>query len=108
MSDKNRRGQLGYATGWVGPTMSENRSPSAALLRRFSTNLKRLRSSRSYTQHQLAARCGFKPGYVGDLEREVVNLTLAPLEVLAIGLDCSEQDFFVPLRGPQNPRDSNE
>ena len=88
--------------------MSENRHPSAALLQRFSTNLKRLRSSRSYTQHQLAERCGFGVGYIGDLEREVINATLATLEVLAIGLDCSEQDFFVPIRAPQKLRDNDE
>ena len=81
--------------------MSENRNPSAALVSRFATNLKRLRSARGYTQHQLADRCGLAQGYVGDLEREVVNATLATLEVLAIGLDCSEQDFFVPIRAPQ-------
>lgn len=81
--------------------MREDRNPSAALLRRFATNLKRLRRARGYTQHQLAERCGFAPGYIGDLEREVVNATLATLEVLAIGLDCSEQDFFVPIRALQ-------
>jgi transcriptional regulator with XRE-family HTH domain len=88
--------------------MSEKRNPSAALLWRFATNLKRLRSSRSYTQHQLAERCGFTQGYIGDLEREVVNATLTTLEVLAIGLDCSEQDFFVPIKGPQDLGDNHE
>ena len=103
MSDKTARRIGGYATGWVGATVSENRSPSATLLWRFATNLKRLRSSRSYTQHQLAARCGFKPGYVGDLEREVVNLTLATPRsaryragLLGTGL----------LRAPQRPTES--
>lgn len=80
---------------------SENRKPSAELLWRFATNMKRLRRARRYTQHQLAHRCGLAPGYIGDIEREVVNITLANLEVLAIALDCSEQDFFVPIRAPQ-------
>jgi transcriptional regulator with XRE-family HTH domain len=81
--------------------MKKNRTASSEILWRLATNLKRLRKARGYTQHELACRCGFSPGYIGDVEREVVNLSLANLENLALGLDCSEYDLLLPIRPGQ-------
>ena len=53
-----------------------------------------------YTQHELARLCGFVDSYVGDVEQETVNITLANLEALAMGLRCLEEDL---LRRGQAP-----
>lgn len=77
--------------------MKRRNPPSPEILARLSFNLKRLRRARAYTQHGLAARCGFPNSYVGDIEQENVNITLANLERLAIGLDCDLYDLIAPL-----------
>jgi len=82
--------------------MSEHRQPSADLLWRLATNLKRLRKARGYTQHRLAQLCRLSPGYIGDVEAETVNITLANLEALARGLMCLEADLLMPIR--ETPR----
>jgi transcriptional regulator with XRE-family HTH domain len=78
--------------------MKRNRKASPESLWLLATNLKRLRDARGYTQHQLAHRCGLGQGYIGDIEREAVNVTLANLEALANGLDCSLYDLFAPVK----------
>jgi transcriptional regulator with XRE-family HTH domain len=83
--------------------MKCNRKPSAASLRLLATNLKRLRDARGYTQHQLARSSGLGQGYIGDLEREAVNCTLAILDALANGLECALYDLFAPLKKEGRP-----
>jgi transcriptional regulator with XRE-family HTH domain len=78
------------------------RKPSHEILWRLATNLKRLRQARGYTQHQLSRHCGFPNSYIGDIEQENVNITLANLEALAIGLSCSEIDLLMPIK-PTSP-----
>ncbi len=85
--------------------MSENRRPSAEIQWRLASNVKRLRIALNYTQHELAIRCKFQPGYIGDIEREAVNITLANLEALAKGLNCLEIDLLMPIRVPPVPQD---
>jgi len=78
--------------------MSEHRKPSAEILWRLATNLRRLRQARGYTQRELSKVCGFAASYIGDVEQETVNITLANLEALAQGLMCLESDLLMPIR----------
>jgi transcriptional regulator with XRE-family HTH domain len=78
--------------------MSAHRKPSAEILWRLSTNLRNLRKARGYTQHELSKVCGFAASYIGDVEQENVNITLANLEALAQGLMCLEADLLMPVR----------
>ena len=84
--------------------MIQNRKASLEILWLLATNLKRLRKARGYTQHDLARRCGFLPGYIGDIERETVNITLANLEALAMGLNCSAAELLMPDRATTTTR----
>ena len=78
--------------------MTEHRKPSAEILRLLATNLKKLRKARGYTQEVLARHCGFPASYIGDIEQETVNITLANLEALSAGLNCAEADLLAPIR----------
>jgi transcriptional regulator with XRE-family HTH domain len=71
-----------------------NRKPSLGIRHRLSDNLKRLRVARGYTQERLAKLCGLHKQYVCNVERAVVNISLANLEALATGLGCSETDLL--------------
>jgi len=72
----------------------KNRQPSPEALSRLATNLKRLREAKGFTQQDLARRCGLPNSYIGDVEQETVNLTLANLEALANGLECALEDLL--------------
>jgi transcriptional regulator with XRE-family HTH domain len=52
-------------------------------------NLIRLRAARGLTQRRFGAASGFCKTYIGDVEQGNVNVSLANLEALALGLDCS-------------------
>jgi DNA-binding XRE family transcriptional regulator len=78
---------------------NQNRKASPEILWRLSTNLRQLRLARGYTQQELAKICGFSKSYIGNVEQGTVNITLANLETLAIGLNCAEEDL---LRRPSN------
>lgn len=84
---------------------NQNRKASREILWRLSTNVKSLRKARGYTQRELANRCGLSKTYVSNVEQGTVNISLANLEVLAIGLDCSEVDL---LMRPSNQGVSEE
>jgi DNA-binding XRE family transcriptional regulator len=81
---------------------NQNRKASPEIRWRLSTNLRRLRKARGYTQRQLAKLCGFSTSYIGNVEQGSVNITLANLETLAKGLNCAAEDL---LRRPpdRNP-----
>jgi transcriptional regulator with XRE-family HTH domain len=64
------------------------------MLRQLSTNLKTLRRARGYTQQVLASRCGFRKSYISNVEQGTVNISLANLEALAVGLDCTAGDLI--------------
>ena len=72
---------------------ARNRAPSREFLYRLANNVKRLRKAQGLTQQELARRCGFGTGYIGDIERAVINITAANLEALATGLACYEEDL---------------
>jgi transcriptional regulator with XRE-family HTH domain len=76
------------------------RKASPEILWRLATNLRRLRKAREYTQDQLAEICGFTPSYIGDIEQQTVNITLANLEALATGLVCWEIELLLPIPEP--------
>jgi transcriptional regulator with XRE-family HTH domain len=89
--------QVACPTGRIG---IRNRKASPGVLWRLSTNLKRLRQARGYTQRELARLCGFSNTYVSNVEQGTVNICLANLEALAKGLECAEEDLLrtVPAR----------
>jgi transcriptional regulator with XRE-family HTH domain len=76
--------------------MGNKRKASSEILWILATNLKRLRDARGYTQQELARRCEFPKSYIGDIEQETVNITLANLEALANGLGCLPEDLLRP------------
>jgi transcriptional regulator with XRE-family HTH domain len=78
---------------------NQNRKASPEILWRLSTNLKRLREARGYTQKELANLCGLTKTYIGNVEQGTVNISLANLEAIANGLDCTAEDL---LRRPWN------
>jgi transcriptional regulator with XRE-family HTH domain len=77
---------------------NKNRKASPELRRRLATNLKNLRAARGYTQQELARLTGLTRNYISNIEQETVNISLANLETLAIGLACSEEDLLRHLR----------
>lgn len=76
------------------PTTKPSRTPSPEILHRLSSNLKRLRKIRIYTQKRLEKMSGLSRNYISNVERETVNITLANLEALANGLGCTESDLL--------------
>lgn len=82
--------------------MGTKRKASSEILWVLATNLKKLRVARGYTQQELARRCGFPNSYIGDIEQETVNITLANLEALANGLECSAEDLLRPPAIPSS------
>ena len=73
---------------------NKHRKASPEILSRLAANLKKLREARGYTQQELARVCGFSASYIGDVEQETVNITLANLEALANGLECEVLDLI--------------
>lgn len=71
-----------------------NRKASTAIRYRLADNLKRLRQARGYTQKELGRLCGLSKTYIGNVEQGAVNISLANLEALAIGLGCAEEDLL--------------
>ncbi len=76
--------------------MKANHKPSAGNLWLLATNLKRLRKARGYTQGRLGKLSGLNRNYISNIEQETVNISLANLERLANGLQCSLYDLFAP------------
>lgn len=83
----------------------KNRKASPDIRWRLAVNLKRLREARGYTQLELARRCGLTNAYISKIEQELMNVSLANLETLAKGLECSEEDL---LRRPVSRAGSRE
>ena len=74
---------------------NQNRKASPEILWLLATNLRRLRKARGYTQVELARRSGLPSRYISNIEQELKNVSLANLEALAKGLDCSPADLFL-------------
>lgn len=73
---------------------NERRKPSGRILLRLSSNLKRLREARGYSQEELASFSGLNKNYISNVEQATVNITLANLEALAKGLGCTEEELL--------------
>jgi transcriptional regulator with XRE-family HTH domain len=73
---------------------NQHRKASPEILWRLSTNLKRLREARGYTQKELGSLCGLTKTYIGNVEQGTVNITLANLEAIANGLGCNAEDLL--------------
>ncbi len=84
---------------------NQNRKASPEILWRLSTNLKRLRNARGYTQQELGNLCGFSRSYICNVEQGTVNISLANLEALAIGLGCAAIDLLIRPSSPAAPGD---
>ncbi len=83
--------------------VKQNRKPSTDILCRIGTNVRRLRKARGYSQQQLGGRCGLTKGYVSQVEQERLNVGIANLEALAMGLDCSIEDLTMRPPCTRNP-----
>ena len=84
---------------------NKNRKASPEIRWRLATNLRRLREARGYTQLELARRTGLPNSYISKVEQELKNVTLANLEALADGLDCSLEDLFRRPKDLDSSRD---
>lgn len=73
-----------------------NRKPSSWICLLLAENLARLRKARGLTQQELAEASGFKRTYISNVEQGRVNISLANLEALTVGLDCSPVDLLSP------------
>ena len=90
-------GGVSSTSGFVRGELLKKRRPSSHILEVLSYNLRRLRLARGLTQYELAVLCKLSPSYVGEIEQETVNITLANQEALISGLGCSMADLFMPL-----------
>lgn len=64
------------------------------MLWRLAENVKRMRKARGWSQKKLQHGCGFPQGYISKMEQELLNVSLANLERLANGLNCSLYDLL--------------
>jgi transcriptional regulator with XRE-family HTH domain len=70
------------------------RKASDEILKVLASNTRYFRFKRGWTQAELAKLCGFRPNYIGGVERAKINITLANIETLANGLGISEYDML--------------
>jgi transcriptional regulator with XRE-family HTH domain len=89
---------------------NQTRKASLDVRWRLSTNLKRLRQARGYTQGGLGAVCGLSNSYISNVEQGAVNISLANLEALANGLGCAAEDLLrtIPARRSVPPAPTAE
>ncbi|WP_316896548.1 helix-turn-helix domain-containing protein [Ralstonia mannitolilytica] len=90
--------------------MAENITPSQqAARRRLSANLKVFRSKRAISQEALADRAGLHRTYISQVERELTNVSLDNIVLLAEALGVQVTDLLgepselaIPLKsGPK-------
>lgn len=72
----------------------EIRKASLKIRAKVADNLRHLRKTRGWTQEQLANETGLQKAYIGDVEQANVNITLARLETLANGLQCTVAELL--------------
>jgi transcriptional regulator with XRE-family HTH domain len=68
------------------------------ILRRLAHNLTTLREKRGLTRGQLNRRCTFTTGFVRDIEGRMKNPSVANIEALSLGLDCTTYDLLKPVK----------
>ncbi len=67
------------------------------LQREFGRRVRELRMSRGLTQRELGERCGdaYPAQRIGEIERGNMNVTLATLAAISVGLGCEALDLFL-------------
>ncbi len=68
------------------------------ILEALATTIRELRTSRGWSQEQLAEHCGLHRTYVGAVERAERNITLRSLSKLAQALGTHPADLIGPVR----------
>lgn len=71
-----------------------NKKKKDPILVAFAAAVRRRRHALSLTQEQLAERANFHVNYVGGIERSERNSSLASIQSLAKGLECSLQELL--------------
>ena len=66
----------------------------SAILKRFGETVKRLRTQKSWSQEDLAAKCGLHRTYIGSIERGGRNVSLINIEKIAKALGIREKDLI--------------
>lgn len=64
---------------------------------RFGAKVKNLRQAHEYTQAQMAEKFGVDRSYISDLERGRKSISLALIEVMALGFEISLSQLFEGL-----------
>jgi transcriptional regulator with XRE-family HTH domain len=83
--------------------MKLHRQPTTALRGVLADNVIRLRQARGWSQKQLAAACGLIKGHISKIEQASLNVSIASLEALTVGLDCLPADLLTRLKHPAPP-----
>jgi len=60
----------------------------------LAANLRQLREAKGWTQEDLANATGLQKTYISDVEQATINVTLASLETLARGLQCTAAELL--------------
>lgn len=71
-----------------------NNSRNTDLLKKFGTNLKRLRESKGMSQEELCFKSGLSKNQIGNIERGEVNTTISTLYAISVALDMNLQEFL--------------
>ncbi|WP_106855686.1 helix-turn-helix domain-containing protein [Caballeronia novacaledonica] len=76
------------------------RQPSDSLRAVLAENIKTFRKEKSFSQEELAERCGLHRTYIGSVERHERNVTLSTLEVLASTLGVTVAELLTDRESP--------
>lgn len=71
-----------------------NNSRNTDLLKKFGSNLKKLRESKGLSQEELCFKSGLSKNQIGNIERGEVNTTLSSLYAISIALDMNLQEIL--------------
>lgn len=71
-----------------------NNSRNTDLLKKFGTNLKRLRESKGMSQEELCFKSGLSKNQIGNIERGEVNTTLSSIHAISVALEINLQDIL--------------
>lgn len=71
-----------------------NNSRNSDLLKKFGTNLKKLRESKGLSQEELCFKSGLSKNQIGNIERGEVNTTLSSLYAISIALEMNLQEIL--------------
>ena len=71
-----------------------NNSRNTDLLKKFGSNLKRLRESKGMSQEELCFKSGLSKNQIGNIERGEVNTTLSSLHAISVALDMNLQEIL--------------